>query len=453
MKQKIFSLIDGLESSKGRLCIGLLGFGKTNRAILDILLKSQHGKDITVYHKEALTLPQSVNTVIYDGGDVIDCDLLFVSPSVRREKLRLGKNTLVTSDTDLFFGDTNKNCFLISGSDGKSTVTAMTASVLKKKFPDIFLGGNIGTPIALCERRRTDAYVIELSSFNLRYTEPRSDRAVITNITPNHLNWHESYEEYIASKRKLLINSREPIINVDTPECAKMAADIDLFAACSMRYSYKEMRSMCRARHYLSYDGGLVLDNKPLIDNSHIRIAWRHNIENLMSCAAMTLGYCEIRDIADLGENFRGLPHRCETFLIHKGISFIDSSIDTSPARTRETLLSLAKKVRIILGGRGKGLDLSPLKEPLANYATRIAIYGDMSDELCDFIANDERLSLIPHVAYECFADALEYVTEDLAAGDTVLLSPAATSYGEFESFEARGDRFKKFIKEKYEKI
>ena len=455
MKQRILSWVNSILSENASAEVALLGLGTTNRAILDIILQIPNLKKITVFHKGDADLPDSVIRRDFPNpGTPIDADIVFASPSVRREKLTLGEITVLTSDTELFFTAEARNRFLISGSDGKSTVSAMTASLLKERFPGLFLGGNIGTPVALCDLSGADAAVIELSSFNLNYIKPGSDRALITNITPNHLDWHSSYEEYVLSKENLLLHSREPIVNVDTPACRDIARRRKLYAVCSSVYTYKELAAEYCAKHIFSLENGrILLDGEAMFSTVDLFLKERHNAVNFMSAMALTHGYAKSSDVLRVAKSFRGLPHRCECFFEKDGVTFIDSSIDTTPERTAATMYSLNKRVKLILGGRGKGLDLMPLKKPILKYARKIAIYGDIRDEIKEFLSSDSLLCNISRASFKSFSDAADYITEDLVAGDCVLLSPAATSYGEFSNFEERGRLFRKIIQNKYRKI
>ena len=455
MKEKIISeVICALKKNPGAE-VALLGLGKTNRVILDIITKIPELKKITVYHSEDTVMPRNVNRQDYPArGESINADIVFTSPSVRRENLITSSGVKFTSDTELLFSEKVKNSFLISGSDGKSTVSAITAELLNSRFPDLFLGGNIGTPVALCELRKTDAIVIELSSFNLKYTSPCSDRAIITNITPNHLNWHESYEEYISSKKNLLTHSREPIVNVDTPECVEIANKQRLYAICSSTSNFAELRDRYSAEHIFTLEGGnICIDGNAYVSTCELQMKEKHNAVNFMSAMALTHGYAERSDVFRVAHSFKGLPHRCDRFLSVGGANFIDSSIDTTPERTAATLRSLGKKVKLILGGRGKGLCMTPLLLPLASYAEEICVYGEIKDEIESFLDSHGSLRKIPRASFEYFSEAVEHITENIKDGDTVLLSPAATSYGEFRNFEERGELFRKIVHDKYEKI
>lgn len=458
MKSKIISLLKDVKTRGDRLTVGFLGIGKTNRAILDIIFGSGIDAEVRLRQSRDLladewkALGARFFTAERELSD-IDEDLLFVSPSVRREALPVSKSTVVVSDTDLFFSGDPDGCFLITGSDGKSTTTTLVAELLKEEYPDLFVGGNLGTPVARCDTSSADAFVLELSSFNLRYVTPSSRRAIITNITPNHLNWHADYAEYIEAKRNILGRSAEPIVSVDTPPCAKIAEEYPLFAVCSSLMSHGELVKRYCAEHTVTVNNGILLDGEKLLDIEDVYLKQPHGLENLASAVAMTIGRVSRERIREIAKGFRGLDHRCERFLSINGIDFINSSIDTTPSRTGATLRGLGRRVKLILGGRGKGLPLSPLKDALASYADEIAIYGEIGDEIVDFIEEDTALRSIPHAAFSTLREATDHLLKALRSGDTLLLSPAATSYGDFASFEERGEFFKSYITNKYAKI
>ena len=458
MKSKIISLLKEIKIKNDRLSIGFLGIGTTNRAILDIITSSGIDAEIRLRQSSGSDLDEWRNRGVRLFTDerervAIDEDVLFVSPSVRRENLPLSGTTLVITDTDLFFSDDPDGCFLITGSDGKSTTTTLVAELLREDHERLFVGGNLGTPVARCDLSVSDTYVLELSSFNLRYLTPASRRAVITNITPNHLNWHADYDEYVEAKRNIIKRSAEPIVNVDTEPCAKIAKEQPLFAVCSSMLTHKELIARYRAEHTVTVDNGIALDGSRLLDLGDIYQRQAHTPENLASAVAMTIGLVNRERIRKVAASFRGLEHRCECFLSRDGIDYVNSSIDTTPSRTSATLKGLYKRVKIILGGRGKGLPLSPLRDALASYADEIAMYGDIADEISDFIEKDPILSAIPHASFTHLGEAIDHLLKGIKSGDTLLLSPAATSYGEFRDFEERGSYFKSYIAQNCSKI
>jgi UDP-N-acetylmuramoylalanine--D-glutamate ligase len=293
----------------------------------------------------------------------------------------------------------------------------------------------------------TDLYVCELSSFNLQYSSPHSLRAAITSITPNHLNWHASFDEYRLAKMNILTNTDFPVLSADDKECAKIIQEYGAGAVFSTRECYSSLSKKYSAEKYYTCERGWIYDGcEPIIPTGCLPRSEEYNIRNLMCAIAMARSYVTDENILRVASDFRGLPHRCEHFHESCGIQFINSSIDTSPMRTAATLNALGKRVKIILGGRGKCLSYEPLRAPLSAYAEKIAVYGDASEEIMSFLNSDANLSGITKRSHDSFVDAVHYVTSDLAIGDTVILSPACTSYGEFGSFEERGDLFKSLI-------
>lgn len=435
-----------------RVC--LLGYGTTNRAVLDIISGTDVCKEITIRQDRKIhdTPPGKVRFITESIFDGIYEDVVFASPSFRRDKISFPQSCTVTSDTEIFFSERRNNTFLISGSDGKSTVTTLTSLLLSPTFPDLFTGGNLGRPIAEASLQ-SDAFVIELSSFNLMYSTPKSNRAILTNVTPNHLDWHRDLSEYEECKGKLIRSADEAVLPLSCPFNECLAKKLRSFALISTRHSHKELSETYDTKHTVTLkDGEILIDGEEFLSVSLVRRKERHNLENLMSAIAMSFGYASKERIREVAENFNGLEHRCERFSLN-GVEYVNSSIDTTPARTRATLNSLNVPVSIILGGRGKGLPLDPLKEPLLRYAKKISVYGEIADEICRWICKDDALSRIPCAKFKTLREALDYADCDIKHGEAVLLSPAATAYGEFKDFTERGRIFKDYLYKKHQKI
>lgn len=438
---------------KRPICVSLLGFGSTNKSILDALLGSPDAAKITVRNRTAVPLPSGV-TPICGADHLADMweDVFFASPSLRREELKLPDGSEITSDTEIFFESVEKDLFLISGSDGKSTTTTLSSLLLAPAFPRLFTGGNLGIPVASASLL-SDAFVLELSSFNLRYSAPRGGRALITNLTPNHLDWHKDFQEYMECKLRLLDSADEPIISLSCPALSAVAEKKESFALVSDTMTSKEIRASYRTEHTVTLEGdNISIDANPVINVSEVARNEKHNLRNLMSAIAMSIGYTSRERIREVALSFCGLEHRCEGFTCD-GIDFINSSIDTTPDRARVTLESLGRRATVILGGRGKGLSPDPLRDPLIKYAERIIVYGEVAGEMIEWIDSDRELSLIPHTAHGTLGDAIDSASVCAKRGDTVIFAPAATSYGEFSSYAERGAFFKSQIEKIYRKI
>ena len=454
MKNKIRSFIFEIaEERKRAVNICLLGLGTTTLAIYDAIRDLSCCESVS-YRQDGLihrSVPRELYRQSADEG-FENTDIIFASPSVRRESIKAPASTVITSDTDIFFREKHNHLFLVSGSDGKSTVTTLTSLLLSPTFPGHFICGKIGTPLASLTLP-CDAFVLELSSFNLRYSAPLGGRAVLTNVTPNHLNWHADLEEYQSSKKRLTDFSDEAVLNLECPFSKGIAKEKRCFALTSDKLSHKEIKEQYDTCHTLTATpDAILLDGEPILRMRDVLKQEQHNIRNLMSAIALTLGYTSTEVIREVAMTFSGLEHRCEEFTLG-GVAYIDSSIDTTPSRTATTVAGLGRRVRIILGGRGKGLDFDALKEPLICYADKIALYGEAKDELLKWIENHSELKKIHHQAFSRLKDAIEYADADIERGETLLLSPAATSYGEFADYRSRGLFFKDYINNKHKEI
>ena len=455
MQTRIREYLSDVSRKVGRdLSICLLGYGVTNRALLDIISTSNVVREITVrQNREISDTPMGVKVINPKiAFDDIYEDVVFTSPSFRRDRAKFPQGSILTSDTEIFFGEGRDNTFLVSGSDGKSTVTTLTSLLLHPTFPELFIGGNLGLPIATASLK-SDAFALELSSFNLMYCTPRSKRAILTGVTPNHLDWHKDLAEYENCKAKLIYSTDEAVIPLSCPFNERLAKNVDSFALVSATHSFQELAGRYHTKHTVTLENGeILIDGDGILPLSLLRRKERYNVENLMSAIAMSLGYASHERIREVAEGFAGLEHRCESFTLG-GIEYINSSIDTTPERTRATLQSLDKPVNIILGGRGKGLPLDTLKAPLIRYAKRISVYGEIAGEILKWLENDDDLSAIPTANFNTFGEAVDDADAHTEQNGTVLLSPAATAYGEFSDFTQRGRTFKDYLANKHSNI
>ena len=456
MQDRIREHLRSIAIGKGRaIDVGLLGYGTTTSAVLGAIRECDFIHRITVRSSSSVNVTQQGSVELICGNKAFDGiteDVIFTSPSLRREKLTLNDNTTVTSDTDIFFNDTRENVFLVSGSDGKSTVTTIASLLLSPTFPHLFTGGNLGTPIASA-KLSSDAFLLELSSFNLRYVNPQSKRALLTNVTPNHLDWHLDLGEYEECKARLVRATDEAVLPLSCPFNKKLARTLKAFALISTDSSDAELRKDYDTLHTVTLEDGTVCaDGKALIRVDSVRMKERHNVENLMSAIALTLGYTTPDKIREVAENFQGLQHRCHRFSLG-GKEYINSSIDTTPERTRTTLTSLDRRVHLILGGRGKGLSPDTMRDALLRYAASISVYGEVADSIDAWLGADAELSKIPRGSFAHLRDAIDRADALADTGEALLLSPSATAYGEFTNYKVRGEFFENYIAKKHGQI
>ncbi len=456
MQTRIREYLEDVAKKKGRsIDVCLFGYGATSSAILSAIRKVGCVRELTVRHSGVLYDHPDGNIRLICGTDAnVDIyeDVIFASPSVRREMLTLPHGSLITSDTEIFFEHHKGEAFCVSGSDGKSSVTTIASLLLHPTFPHLFTGGNLGKPLVSAPSD-SDAFLLELSSFNLRYVRPHSKRALITNVTPNHLDWHSSLDEYEECKIRLIAFTEEAVLPLSCAFNQKLARSMHTFALVSLLQTDKELRENYSTDHTVTLvDGHICVDREPLLKVETVRQRERHSLENLMSAIALSYGFTTRARICEIAQTFNGLEHRCERLQLGDK-EYIDSSIDTSPERTKTTLTDLSKSVHLILGGRGKGLSPDVMKDALLRYSKSISLYGDVKDSLHNWLDYDPELSKIPHKRFDTLKDAIDNADSLAKTGDTVLLSPSATAYGEFRSFKERGDFFKDYLSKKHGQI
>lgn len=426
--------------------VGFFGLGRSNLSLISCLPLEKCR--ITLRSDKAISrdgIPKHKRIErIFDCESAyreINEDVLIFSPSVRRDRAELAEalalGVIFTSDAELFFEANERSIFAVSGSDGKSTTATLAHLLLESSL----LIGNIGAPMTEALSRDSQCYVAELSSFMLTYAKVRAERACITNITPNHLDWHASFEEYRETKLSLLKNARECVINADDEICAEFARENGVFAAVSDRQTFAELKG-CAELIVTRSEHGIERNGELLVPYSDIKCRESHNIKNLMTAIALSDGYADKARIVEVARSFSGLAHRCERFLVKDGVEYVNSSIDSSPARTVQTLESLGKRVILLLGGRSKGVSYETLAPAVKKYAEYALIFGENREEIYREIKDATKCEI-----YGDLESAAIRATELSHLADAVLFSPASTSYDAFRDFEERGNYFKKIIK------
>ena len=376
---------------------------------------------------------------------------LFLSPSVRRDIPALAdavrRGVCLSSDSEVFFAGTPKNAFCITGSDGKSTTAALSARLLRTVAQRrVRLGGNIGVALSpfLCDARADDVYAVELSSFQLAYMHPHSRRALITGLSENHLNWHTDMREYVDAKSHIYTNADECVLHADDPLCVQALGKRRPFAAYSASLTPRDMARIQADVAVYAEDGYICEGGKRLLPLTSIRLIGRHNVQNVMAAIALTWGYHDTAALEDAVYGFEGLPHRAETVATVRGITYVDASIDSSPTRTLTTLAAMPKPPILILCGRSKHLDTGPLRLALPHQTKAVVCTGEFGRHMYEALTDAAyaKEHAVNAVYAETLEDAVARATELATVGDTVLLSPAATSFDAYRSFEERGRAF-----------
>jgi UDP-N-acetylmuramoylalanine--D-glutamate ligase len=333
----------------------------------------------------------------------------------------------------------------ITGSNGKSTVTTMVAAMLGTAGMPHTAGGNLGTPwIDLLD---TDApetiHVLELSSFQLEATHSlAADVAVVLNLTPDHLDRYSSIDEYAAAKARLLelqAPGSPAVLNADDPESARFAA---VARGPVRRFSTRGAPADAELR-----SGHLVLrsDAGPriVLDRAELPLAGDHNVANaLAALLAATLAGCPADAAARALRAYRPLAHRLERVATIRGVTFYDDSKATNPDSTVVALAAFAgSRVHLILGGRDKGGDWSPVLAAIRGGDVRVLLVGEAAPAL-------ERIVGPVTETKPCgtVARAVESAFATAAAGDVVLLAPGCASFDQYTDYTARGRDFQRAV-------
>ena len=422
--------------------VSFLGFGKSNKALYEYLKKNYPALRFTIrLQGRCEDLPKEIP--VFKEKDLfarLSEDVIFVSPSIRRDKCEL-KEKLLSSDAEFFFEKNKRDVFAVTGSDGKSTTTTLAKELLATYYEASYSIGNIGTPFtSALDYKENCSFAAELSSFQLMSFPPPSRRAVITNITPNHLDWHKSFEEYVSAKENILKKTEEPVIFLESKEDFKLFKKYRPYAIASTTLGEEEIKSY-EAQTYIYIKNAAVYANgTELIKICELFRKEEYNVKNFLSAIALTYGFFDKSQLLRIGRSFTGLSHRLELVTEASGVKFYNSSIDSSPQRTLATLSAFSHPYVLILGGRTKMKNFEILRDLISKNAHALVLTGENRYEIY------EKLKPISTPVYveESLGSAVE-CGFSLAKGKChLLLSPASVSYDAFSNFEERGEAFRR---------
>ena len=379
-------------------------------------------------------------------------DMIFKTPGMRYdvpELLKAKENgSIVTSEMEVFFEVCPSHIIAVTGSDGKTTTTTLIHKMMTDAGYKTWLGGNIGNPLLTDteKMKENDWVILELSSFQLHTMRKSPEIAVITNISPNHLDMHKDYKEYIDAKKNIMLYQNEGdtlIVNADN----QVTADIGKSANGAVKYFSRNGM----ADVYL--DGNIIKRGiVEILNIKDIKIPGMHNVENYMAAIAAVSGLVSKKVIVNVAKTFGGVEHRIELVRTLDGVKYYNSSIDSSPNRTINTLRVFPNKVIIIAGGKDKGIPYDEIGPALAEHVKVLILIGATSDKIQEALdaeinktGNGKDIEVIRATSYE---DAVNTARSKAHDGDVVLLSPASTSFDMFRNFEERGNLFKKIVNE-----
>ena len=444
--------------------VAIIGLGVSNVPLIDYL--HDLGSKIMVFNNKPIdTLDSSILDKIYEykieysfGENYLSklngFDVIFRTPSCRPDLPEIEKEVergaILTSEIELVLKLCPGTTIGVTGSDGKTTTTSLIYEILKEENLKCYLGGNIGIPLftKIKDMKPEDYVVLELSSFQLMTMDISPNISVVTNITPNHLDIHKSYEEYIQSKANVFKYQNENnllVLNYDneiTKEFAKTAKSKVIF------FSSKE-----KINNGIILDNGIIkeCDNglrRHIVNSKNIKLRGVHNSENICAAIAATNKIASIENQIKAVSNFSGVNHRLEFVKEINGAKWYNDSIASSPTRTIAGLNSFDEDIVLIAGGYDKNLDYKPLARPIINKVSKLILLGQTSDKIYQAVTE---ISKNENKEIEIFKtntleEAINKAKEVSKKGEDVLFSPASASFDMFKNFEERGNKFKQLV-------
>ena len=468
MDTYINSKLDNFNKTISNKRVAIIGLGVSNIPLIDYFknlgssISAFDNRDEENIDPNIIKSLKEKNIKYYFGKDslkdLIGFDYIFRSPScmpstpeIERE---VSKGAILTSEIEKVIELSPSHIIGVTGSDGKTTTTTLIYKLLQAQGYKCFLGGNIGTPLftQIKDMRPEDYVILELSSFQLIDMEISPEISVVTNISPNHLNVHKDYKEYINSKKNIYLHQNENGILV-TNKDNEITKDFYKDAPGKVRFfSHKQL-----------LDNGVIFDEKDktikicedgirkhIIRQKDMLLKGEHNCENVACAISATLGLVKEDIMVETIKNFSGVEHRLEFIREINDVKWYNDSIGTSPTRTIAGLNSFDEKIVLIAGGYDKHLDYSPIGKPIVDNVSKLILIGATAEKIKDAVTSELEKEGKTMPIYRCstLEEVAKKAKEVAVAGEIVLFSPASASFDMFKNFMERGNKFIQIVQE-----
>jgi UDP-N-acetylmuramoylalanine--D-glutamate ligase len=458
--------------------VAVLGIGISNTSLIKYLSKME--VDITAFDmaeeeqlKDIILQFKDYGNISYSlGKDYLKklngFDIIFKTPKIRfdipeleRERKR---GAVITSEMEVFVDLCPAEIIAITGSDGKTTTTTIVHNILKEAGYKCWLGGNIGTPLIdrIEDIKKTDKVILELSSFQLHTMKKSPNIAIITNISPNHLDVHKSMDEYIDAKKNIFrYQSKEDILvlNYQNDVTRSFAAESKGKVRYFSRTNEVETGAYVRDGVIMYRDdrdakgdrdnrSGRI--NREIMRTDSIKIPGLHNVENYLAAIAAIAHLVDNNSIIKTASAFRGVEHRNEHVREINGVNFYNDSIGSSPTRTIASINSFDRKVILIAGGYDKKISYDVLGKTISEKVKTLVLLGETAPLIENSLRKEVELSGkgkdIPVYKCNTLEEAVKKAYSCAESGDIIILSPASASFDMFKNFEERGNKFKEIV-------
>ncbi len=448
-----------LEGLRGKQ-VTVIGIGVSNRPLLRLLARA--GAEVTVRDKKTEDQLGDIAPQLREWGvklvlgeqymENIRGDVVFRTPGLRPDHPGLlaaqAAGAHVTSEMEVFFEVCPCPLIAVTGSDGKTTTTSVIAEMLRAAGKTVWLGGNIGTPLLdQADNMAPDhVAVLELSSFQLMSMKKAPHISVITNLSPNHLDWHRDFAEYVEAKCNLFKNQGKQdvlVLNYDNLPSRELAEK----APGQVRFFSRQSVPVVDG---VWLKNGQLLDNgEAIMDMTDIRIPGMHNVENYMAACAALKGLVSHEVMQKVARDFNGVEHRLELTRELDGVKYYNDSIASSPTRTLAGLKCFpADRIILIAGGYDKHIPFDELGCALPTAVKTVLLCGATADKIEAAVkaAPDYAPGKPLLVRFDKLDDVVAWARENAREGDIVLFSPACASFDQFPNFAARGRYFKEKV-------
>jgi len=445
--------------------VAVIGLGVSNLPLLDYLHEKK--AKVTVFDQRTIDqIPKEVMDIITQNSFEFSLgenylsklqgfDLILRSPSclptIPELVAEAERGALVTTEIELLIKMCPAKIIGVTGSDGKTTTTSLIYAILKEAGYNTWLGGNIGIPLftKLPEMKSDDIVVLELSSFQLMEMNVSPSISVITNITPNHLNIHKDYEEYIDAKKNIFKYQDENgilVLNYDneiTKECGKEANGKVIY------FSSQE-----KLENGYIVDEGVIKEcedgvRKHIMECKSAKLRGIHNYQNICTALAATKTLVDTEKAVETIKEFNAVEHRLEFVREVNGIKWYNDSASSSPTRTISGINAFeGEEIILIAGGYDKNLDYTPLAKPVVDNVKALILMGQTSNKIFDAVTIEMEKQNKNVKIYMCnsLQEVMDTARRIANPGQVVLFSPGSASFDMFKNAYDRGNQFKNLV-------
>jgi UDP-N-acetylmuramoylalanine--D-glutamate ligase len=442
--------------------VTVIGLGVSNLPFVETLL--HRGCRITARDRRSMDeLGEDGEQLALLGADFrlgedylegLDEDVIFRTPGLLpfEEHLAAAKarGAVVTSEMEAFFAVCPCHVIAVTGSDGKTTTTTIISELMKAAGYTVHIGGNIGRPLFsdVPAMKHEDWAVLELSSFQLHSMKCRPDVAVITNVSPNHLDKHPSYQDYVDAKSAIFTGQ-----TADDKLVLNRADNETMYYGMMAKSSIAMFSRGIAVLNGVYSDGTSVFYSRSgktekIMDAAEIKLPGDHNLENYMAAFAATDGLVPGSMCREVAMSFAGVEHRLEFVREVRGVTYINDSIGTSPTRTSAGLKAMKTRPILIAGGYDKHIPFDGLGDDICRYCKSVFITGATADKIYEAVTHSKLYDpeKLPVTVMDDFTQTVEAAAKSAKAGDIVLLSPACAAFDKFKNFAERGKYFKQLV-------